>query len=48
MPDSKTNIADIIGVARPSLSRELKNMEEDELITINGSKVTLLSPEIFK
>jgi len=45
---SKTDIADIIGVARPSLSRELKQMEEDGLIKISGKNITIIKQEIFK
>ncbi|KOA19295.1 global nitrogen regulator [Clostridium homopropionicum DSM 5847] len=44
---SKVEIADIIGVARPSVSRELKNMVNDHLIQISGQTITLLKPELF-
>jgi CRP-like cAMP-binding protein len=44
---TKVAIAEMIGVARPSVSRELKNMEKDQLIKLNGQTITLLKPEIF-
>lgn len=44
---SKSAIADIIGVARPSVSRELKNMADDHLIHTSGQMITLLKPELF-
>lgn len=40
---TKSAIANMIGVARPSVSRELKHMAEDELIAIKGNVVTLLN-----
>ena len=44
---SKTEIADLIGVARPSVSRELKHMHEDGLVTLEGRTITLKKPEVF-
>jgi len=44
---SKSAISDIIGVARPSVSRELKSMTMDHLIIVTGQIVTLLKPELF-
>lgn len=44
---SKSAIADIIGVARPSVSRELKNMTNDQLLIASGQMITLLKPELF-
>jgi len=44
---SRSLIADIIGVARPSVSRELTNMANDYLIQVSGQKITLLKPELF-
>ncbi len=44
---SKSAIADIIGVARPSVSRELKNMADDHIIHTSGQMITLLKPELF-
>lgn len=48
LPHKKVEIAEIIGVARPSISRELKKMEQDLLIKVNGQYITLLRPNIFK
>lgn len=47
MRHKKTEIGEIIKVARPSVSRELSNMERDGLISIKGSEVTILAPEDF-
>lgn len=47
MRHKKTEIGEIIKVARPSVSRELSNMERDGLITIEGSEVSILTPEDF-
>lgn len=44
---TKVTIADMIGVARPSVSRELKNMEKDQLIKLTGQTITLQKPELF-
>jgi len=43
LPNSKTEIADLIGVARPSVSRELKRMQTDGLIVLEGGWITILS-----
>lgn len=47
MRHKKTEIGEIIKVARPSVSRELSNMERDGLINIKGNEVTILAPEDF-
>jgi len=47
MRHKKTEIGEIIKVTRPSVSRELSNMERDGLISIKGSEVTILAPEDF-
>lgn len=47
MRHKKTEIGEIIKVARPSVSRELSNMERDGLISISGGEVTILAPEDF-
>jgi len=47
MRHKKTEIGEIIKVARPSVSRELSNMERDGLISIKGNEVTILAPEDF-
>ncbi len=44
---SKVAIADIIGVARPSVSREFKNMVEEGIIQIAGNRVVLVRVELF-
>ncbi|MBR0576696.1 Crp/Fnr family transcriptional regulator [Proteiniclasticum sp. BAD-10] len=43
----KTEIAEIIKVARPSVSRELTNMERDGLLELRGQQVEILLPEEF-
>lgn len=47
MRHKKTEISEIIKVARPSVSRELSNMEKDGLIRIEGNYVTILEEEEF-
>jgi CRP-like cAMP-binding protein len=47
LPHTKTEIADLIGVARPSVSRELKHMQEAGLIALERNVVTLKKPEAF-
>ena len=44
---SKIEIANILGIARPSLSRELKHMYDENILQVNGNKITLLKPELF-
>ncbi|MDK2808376.1 MAG: hypothetical protein PWP24_1111 [Clostridiales bacterium] len=44
---SKIYISDLIGVARPSVSRELKHMEADGLILLSGNEITLRKPALF-
>lgn len=41
LPHSKVDIANLIGVARPSVSRELKKMAHDHLIHLDGCIITL-------
>jgi cAMP-binding proteins - catabolite gene activator and regulatory subunit of cAMP-dependent protein kinases len=43
----KTEIAELIGVTRPSVSRELSQMQKDQLILIDRANITILKPEIF-
>lgn len=43
---SKTELADRIHVARPSVSRELARMQEEGLLKVQGRKVTLLPPAL--
>lgn len=45
---SKTTISDLIGVARPSLSRELRHLVDEEIITLSGNIITLLQPELLQ
>lgn len=42
LPISKKQLADHLGVQRPSLFRELKNMKDEGLIEINNRIITLL------
>lgn len=42
MPFSKKELADYLGVQRPSLFRELKKMQLDGIISIDNRKITLL------
>lgn len=44
---SKTEISDMIGVARPSVSRELKNMQKENILKIEGRKVSIIKQELF-
>jgi CRP-like cAMP-binding protein len=44
---TKVAISNVIGVARPSVSRELKNMAEDQLIKISGRNIELLNTSVF-
>lgn len=47
MRHKKIQISEIIKVARPSVSRELSNMERDGLIRIDGNQIEILAPEEF-
>lgn len=47
MRHKKTEISEIIKVARPSVSRELGNMEKDGLIAIRKNQITVLKEEEF-
>ncbi|MGI5891805.1 MAG: Crp/Fnr family transcriptional regulator [Bacillota bacterium] len=47
IPHSKTQIAQLIGVARPSLSRELQCMQQEKLLKFDHNTITILKPEIF-
>lgn len=42
LPFSFTDLADYLAVDRSAMSRELKNLKNEGLITINGKKITLL------
>jgi CRP-like cAMP-binding protein len=39
---TQTDLADYFGVARPSLSRALKEMEDDRLIEAQGKMIRVL------
>lgn len=45
---SKTEIADLIGAARPSVSREFQRMQQDKLLKYDRKGVTILKPEMFR
>ncbi len=45
---TQENIADYIGIARPSLSRELGKMQNDGLIQMENRKVKILDREAFE
>lgn len=47
LPFSKVMLASLLGVARPSLSRELKHMSDEGLIRVEGRRITLLELEKF-
>lgn len=44
---TRTEIAEYIGVARPSVPRELKHMQRDGLIRLKGKEITILKPELI-
>lgn len=44
---TKTEIADLIGVARPSVSRELYRMQQDQLIKLDRKEIIILKPELI-
>lgn len=47
LPHTKTEIAELLAVARPSIPRELSRMQHDKLIKIEGKTVTILKTEYF-
>lgn len=46
--ETQQELADLFGVARPSLARTLKEMEDDGLISYKGKKIDLLLPDKIK
>lgn len=42
---TRKEMADDMGIPRPSLSRELGRMRDDGLLTFSGNRVTILDPE---
>ncbi len=45
---NKETLAEIMGVTRPSLSREFSNLAKEGLIEVNGKNVTILDSEGLK
>lgn len=45
---SREALAEIMGVTRPSLSREFSNLVKEELISVSGRELTILDPESLK
>jgi CRP-like cAMP-binding protein len=45
LPYSKEALAELLGVTRPSLSRELSGMAREGLIAVRGREITMLRPE---
>lgn len=48
LPQSQTQLADLFGVTRPSLSRTLNEMNHNSVIAIQGKKISLLNIKILK
>ncbi len=48
LPQSQTQMADLFGVTRPSLSRSLNDMVHDSIIKIEGRKIMILNLEELK
>lgn len=44
---TREEIADYLGIARPSLSRELGRMQQEGIIRIDGREVFILNQELF-
>lgn len=44
LPISKKELADYLGVQRPSLFRELKKLKDENIIQINGASICILKP----
>jgi len=45
IPFSKEQLATVLGVARPSLSRELSEMEKEKVLTVDGRSIIILQKE---
>ncbi|MGM0444202.1 MAG: Crp/Fnr family transcriptional regulator [Fibrobacterota bacterium] len=45
LPHSQEKLAKIFGVTRPSLSRELKHLRDEGIITMEGRQVTVSDPD---
>lgn len=44
---TREEIADYLGIARPSLSRELGRMQDDGIIQLDGNKVYIINHTVF-
>lgn len=44
---TREDIADYLGIARPSLSRELGRMQDEGIIQINGNRVYIINHTVF-
>ena len=45
---NRENFADFLGVARPSLSRELMNMQKDGLIVVDKEEIKILKRDVIE
>ncbi len=48
LPMNRENFADFLGVARPSLSRELMNMQKEGLIEVDREEIKILNREAIE
>jgi CRP-like cAMP-binding protein len=48
IPYTREKMAELLGAARPSLSRELSRMAEEKIITLQGRQVRILDPEYLQ
>jgi CRP-like cAMP-binding protein len=49
MPMNRQELADFLNVTRPSLSRELSNMQEDKIIDVYRSSVKIINlPALYE
>ncbi len=48
LPQSQTQLADLFGITRPSLSRSMSEMVHDSIISIQGKKVVILDIKQLK
>ncbi len=48
LPGSRTEIANLFGIARPSLARVFKELEDENLIRINQKEIEILDREKLK
>ena len=45
IPKTQTEIAELFGIARPSLSRDFRELCDSEILEVNGKNVKILNPE---